>query len=115
MQENFTRRDLSAPDEGIARKRCLGKGAAVLDLDTLKDFFRFQASIMRGKITKKVEKPTDDSLVAFRECSFTGFTRMIGTEVSKDERSGCSNEFFRKVYNLIFFSGYERPSQPKIW
>lgn len=75
---------------------------------------------MRGKITKKAEKPTDDSLVAFRECFFAGFTRVIGTEVSKADRSevykmGLVTNFFWMVYSLIFFSGYERSSQPKMW
>jgi hypothetical protein len=87
MQEDFARRGLPPPDEGMARERCLGKGAEVPDLSTLKDFFRFQASTMRGKITKNVKKPTDDSLVTFGECFFAGFTRVTGTEVGKAERT----------------------------
>jgi hypothetical protein len=87
MQENFARRGLPAPDEGMTRERWLGKGAEVPNLVTLKDFFRFQASTMRGKITKKVKESTDDSLNSFGDCFFAGFIRVTGTEVGKAERS----------------------------
>jgi len=42
---------------------------------------------MRGKTTKKVKKPTDDSLNSFGDCFFAGFIRVTGTEVGKAERS----------------------------
>jgi hypothetical protein len=55
MVEDATRKGLPTPDESMAREYCLGKGAHVPDPATLKDFFRFQASIMRGKIDKKIQ------------------------------------------------------------
>jgi hypothetical protein len=91
---------LPAPEEGMARESCLGlgKGVETPDLAIPEDFLRFQVFTMRGKITKKVKKPTDDSLNGFVECFFAGFTRMIGTKVGKaEERSiqgGPGTNFF---------------------
>jgi hypothetical protein len=87
MRENFARRGLPASDEGMARERCLGKRVEVPDPASLKDFFRFQASIIRGKITEKVEKPTDASLNGFKDCFFAGFTRVMEIEIGKAKRS----------------------------
>jgi hypothetical protein len=56
----------------------------VPDLAALRDFLRFQASVMRDKI-KKI--PTDESLNSFTEWFFTGFTRVTETVISKTERS----------------------------
>jgi hypothetical protein len=38
MQEGLTQRGLLAPDEGMARERCLAKGVGVPDLVPLEDF-----------------------------------------------------------------------------
>ena len=58
------------------------------DLAALKDFLRFQASVMRGKI-KKI--PTDESLNSFTEWFFAGFTRVTETVIGKTERSEVYN------------------------
>jgi hypothetical protein len=95
MKENFTRKGLSAPDERLARERCLGKGVEAPNMTTLKDFFRFQASTMRSKIKKTLneaslnplKKPTDAALNAFAECFFARFTCVTGAEVDETERS----------------------------
>jgi hypothetical protein len=58
------------------------------DMATLKDFLRFQASTMQGKIEAR---PTDDSLNSFAEWFFAGFTRLTETEIGKTERSEVYN------------------------
>jgi hypothetical protein len=47
---------------------------------------------MRGKIIKKIKKPTNIFLNSFVECFFAGFICMTGTEVGKAER--------RKIYKI---------------
>ena len=49
---------MPAPDERTVKECCLGKGVEVSDMAVVKDFLRFQACTMCGKIE---EKPTDDS------------------------------------------------------
>jgi hypothetical protein len=73
----------------MVRERCLGRGVRVPDLAVWKDFLRFRASTMRGKIE---ERPTDESLNSFGEWFLAGFTRVIGTVVDEIER--------REVYNV---------------
>jgi hypothetical protein len=87
MQKYFAQRGLPGPNKEMARECCLGKEVKAPDLTTLKDFLRFQASTMRGKIMKEVKTPTNAFLNDFVECFFAGFTRMTGTEVGKTERS----------------------------
>jgi hypothetical protein len=67
MREDAIRRGVTPPDERTVRERCLGKGVEVPDLAAVKDFLRFQASVMRGKIE---ERPTDESLNSFAEGAF---------------------------------------------
>jgi hypothetical protein len=86
MQENFIRRNLSLFDEEITRERCLDKEIEILNLNILKNFFRFQISTMRGKITKNVKKSTDDSFVIFRKCFFAEFIRVTEIEIGKTEK-----------------------------
>jgi hypothetical protein len=76
--EDFAWSGLPPPDEAIVRERCLGKGADAPDVPTVKDFIRFSAAASRGKI---VELPTIDSVNAFAEWFFSGFTRVTETEV----------------------------------
>jgi hypothetical protein len=64
MREDAVRRGVTPPDERMVRERCLGRGVEVPDLAVWKDFLRFQASTMRGKIE---EGPTDESLNSFAE------------------------------------------------
>jgi hypothetical protein len=86
MREDAIRRGVTPPDERTVREHCLGKGVEVPDLAALKDFLRFQASVMRGKI-KKI--PTDESLNSFAEWFFAGFTRVTETRdwQDREERS----------------------------
>jgi hypothetical protein len=87
IQKNFARKNLSFPDEKMIRKRCLNKKIEISDLHSLKDFVRFQISIMRGKITKNVKKSIDDSLVIFKKYFFTKFTRVTEIEIGKIKRT----------------------------
>jgi hypothetical protein len=64
MREDVIRRGIAPPDERTVRERCLGKGVEVPDLAALKDFLRFQACVMRGKIK---ERPINKSLNSFTE------------------------------------------------
>jgi len=84
MEMDFAQRGLCPPDETMVRERFLGKGVDASDLATLKDYLRFRAAASRGKI---VEKPTADSLNAFAEWFFAGFSRVTGTPADEDERS----------------------------
>jgi len=59
------RRGVTPSDERTVKERCLSKGVEVSDLAALKDFFRFQVSVMRGRIE---EKSTDESLNSVRSC-----------------------------------------------
>ena len=88
MREDAIRRGVTPPDERTVREHCLGKGVEVPDLAALKDFLRFQASVMRGKIE---EIPTDESLNSFAEWFFAGFTHVTETVIGKTERSEVYN------------------------
>jgi len=50
----------------------------------MKDFLRFYAASSKGKIKTKI---TADSLNAFAEWFFAGFSRVTGTPTDKKERS----------------------------
>jgi hypothetical protein len=76
MERDFSQEGLSPPSESMARQRYLGEGVEAPDLDTVKDFLRFHISTSRGKI---VDEPTADSVNAFAEWFFAGFTRVTGT------------------------------------
>jgi hypothetical protein len=54
----------------------------------VKDFLRFQANVMRGKI-KQI--PTDEPLNCFAEWFFGGFTCVTETVISKTERTEVYN------------------------
>jgi hypothetical protein len=84
MERDSAQRGLPPPNEATVRERFLGKGADAPDLATVKDCLRFRAATNRGKI---VEKPTADSLNAFAEWFFAGFSRVTGTPTDGDERS----------------------------
>jgi hypothetical protein len=49
MREDAKRRGVTPSDERIAREHCLSKGVETPDLAAVKDFLRFQTSVMRGK------------------------------------------------------------------
>ncbi len=84
MQRDFAQKGLPCPSEDIAKDRCLGNGVQAPDLATVKDFLRFHAATSRGKI---VTKPTADSVTAFAEWFFAGFTRVTGTLTDAEDRS----------------------------
>ena len=84
MREDAKRRGVTPPDERTAREHCLSKGAEAPDLAAVKDFLRFWASVMRGKI-KQI--PTDESLNCFAEPFFVGFTRVTEIMIIKTERT----------------------------
>lgn len=84
MERDFAQEGLTSPSEAVARQRCLGEGVKALDLETVKDFLRFHISTSRGKI---VQQPTADSLNAFAEWFFAGFTRVRGTPTDAQDRS----------------------------
>jgi hypothetical protein len=88
MREDAIRRGVTPPDERTTWERCLRKGVEAPSLAVVKDFLRFQASLMRGKIKLK---PTDDSLNCFAEWFFAGFTRLTQTVIPKAERSEVYN------------------------
>ena len=50
IREDAKQRGITPPDKRTAREHCLNKGVEVPDLAAVKDFLRFQASVMRGKI-----------------------------------------------------------------
>lgn len=60
----------------MVRERSLRKGFDAPDVPTVKDFIRFSAAASRGKT---VELPIVDSVNAFAEWFFAGFTRVTGT------------------------------------
>jgi len=72
----------------MVRERYLGKGVDAPDMPTVKDFIRFSAAASRGKI---VELPTVDSINAFTEWFFAGFTRVTGTPTIKEDRTEVFN------------------------
>jgi len=84
MERECVQEGLPTPSEAMARQRFLGKGAEATDLETVKDFLRFHISTSRGKI---VAKPTADSVNAFAEWFFAGFTRVTGTSTDAQDRS----------------------------
>jgi hypothetical protein len=88
MREDAKRRAVTPPDERTAREHCLSKGVEAPGLAAVKDFLRFQASVMRGKI-KQI--PTDESLNCFAEWFFGGFTRVTETVIRKTERTEVYN------------------------
>jgi hypothetical protein len=97
MREDAKQRGVTPPDERAAREHCLSKGVEAPDLAAVKDFLRFQASVMRGKIK---QMPTDESLNCFAEWFFAGFTRVTETVIGKTERSevyNVSNGFLRRL------------------
>ena len=68
----------------MVRERFLGKESTLLIWPPVKDYLRFRAATSRSKV---VEKPTADSLNAFAEWFFAGFSRVTGTPTDEDERS----------------------------
>jgi hypothetical protein len=76
MREDAKRRGITPSDERIAREHCLSKGVEAPNLAAVKDFLRFQTSVMRGKIGRI---PTDESLNCFAEWFFGGFARVTET------------------------------------
>jgi len=72
------------PTKPWVRERCLGKGVDAPDVPTVKDFIRFSAAASRGKAA---ELPNFDSVKAFAECFFAGFTRVTGTPTIKEDRT----------------------------
>jgi hypothetical protein len=84
MRENAKRRGVTPPDEKIVREYYLSKGVEPPDLAAIKDFLRFQASVMRGKI-KQIS--TDESLNCFAEWFFGGFTRITETVIGEIKRT----------------------------
>ena len=68
----------------MVRERFLGKESTLLIWPPVKDYLRFRAATSRSKM---VEKPTADSLNAFAEWFFAGFSRVTGTPTDEDERS----------------------------
>ncbi len=84
LREDFTRRGLTPPDEATVRERYLGEKVDAPDLPIMKDFIRFHAASSSGKI---VDLPTPDSVNAFAEWFFAGFTRVTGTPIIDEDRS----------------------------
>jgi hypothetical protein len=84
MREDFARSGLPPPDEAMVRERCLGEGVDAPNVPTVKDFIRFSAAVSHGKI---VELPTVDSVIAYTEWFFAGFTRVTGTPTIKEDRT----------------------------
>jgi hypothetical protein len=82
--EDFARSGLPPPNKAMVREHCLGKGVDAPDVPTVKDSIRFSAAASRGKI---VELPTVDSVNAFAEWFFAGFTRVTGTPTIDEDRS----------------------------
>jgi hypothetical protein len=72
----------------MVRKRCLWKGVDAPGVPTVRNFIRFSAAASRGKI---VELPTVDSVNAFAEWFFAGFTRVTGTPTIKKDRTEVFN------------------------
>jgi hypothetical protein len=58
------------------------------DLATLKDFFRFIASLGTGMI---LEEMTANLLNVYGEWFFAGFSRITGTPTDADDRSAVFN------------------------
>jgi hypothetical protein len=50
MREDVKRRGVTPPDKRIIREYYLSKEVEAPDLAAIKDFLRFQVSVMRGKI-----------------------------------------------------------------
>jgi hypothetical protein len=95
MQKDAFQRGLPIPDEASARQHYLCKGVDAPDLATVKDFLRFYISTSRGKIDED-ERPTADSVNAFAEWFFAGFTHLTATPTDEADRS--------EVYNVSAFS-----------
>lgn len=83
MRRDSIQNGLPVPDEGAARKLCLGPNTPAPDLADIKDFMRFHLSLSRGKI---VEKSTAESANTFAEWFFAGFTRVTGTPIEDEDR-----------------------------
>jgi len=88
MKENALQKGLPVPDEAATRERVLRKNVEAPDLATLKDFFRFIASVGTGMI---LEQMTADSLNTYGEWFFAGFSRVTGTPTDADDRSEVFN------------------------
>ena len=95
IREGCARSGLPLPDEAVVRERCLGQGVDAPDLPTVKDFIRFHAAASRGKI---VELPTIDSVIAFAEWFFAGFTRVTGTPTIDEDRNTWSRKSLWLTY-----------------
>jgi hypothetical protein len=54
------------------------------DLATVKDFLHFHAAASKGKIKEKI---TSDSLNAFTEWFFAGFSGVTNTQTDADDRN----------------------------
>jgi hypothetical protein len=72
----------------MVRERYLGEGVDAPNVPTVKDFIRFSAAASRGKIVKL---PTVDSINAFAEWFFAGFTRVTRTPTIKEDRTEVFN------------------------
>jgi len=69
MREDAKRRGVTPSDERTVREYYLSKGVETPDLAFMKDFLRFLASVIRGKI-KQIS--TDESLNCVVEWFFAG-------------------------------------------
>jgi hypothetical protein len=78
------RKDFLFPDEAAVRELVLGKNVEAPDLATMKDFLRFKAATGQGMI---MEQTTCNSLNAFAEWFFAGFTRVTDTPTNEEDRS----------------------------
>jgi hypothetical protein len=92
---------LPISDEASTRQHCLCKEVNAPDLVTVKNFLRFYIATSCGKIDEN-ERPTADSVNAFAEWFFAGFTRITSTPTDEADRS--------EVYNVSAFpEGRGRP------
>jgi hypothetical protein len=91
IRKDSLQRGLPISDEASARQNCLYKGVDVPDLAMEKDFLRFYIATSRGKIDEN-ERHRADSVNAFAERFFAGFTRITGTPTDEGDRSEVYNE-----------------------
>jgi hypothetical protein len=74
---------------------CLQKGQHAPDLATIKDFIRYYISSSVGRLSAR---PVVSSVVNFAERFFSGFNRVTGTFICREDRS--------EVYYVRDFSKY---------
>lgn len=86
--------DDNGSEESISelRSQYLFEGAEIPDMEVVKDFLRYHAALLRGRIVKQ---PTMESLNSEAERFFAGFTRVTKAEFDKDFRS--------EVYDVSVF------------